>query len=201
MNEQLSVGPVIKTRDVAFPFRMGAGSPGEVTRIHPASIFPYVNDAAGSNPLTYFGQAALFHGATNTVRAVNHTNDSALGATTVALAGVSVRPYPYQDTGSGETYGAAALGGGGPAAGQVLDVMVKGSILVTQNQPTSPAASVLGGPVYVRVTVGATIFAALPVGGFETVVDSGAAANQFTVANAYWNGPADAFGVAELVIA
>ena len=200
MNEQFSVGPVIKTRDVAFNYRMGAGSPGEVTRIHPSSIFAYLNDAAGSNPLTYFGQAALFHGATNTVRAVNNAADSGLGNTTVTIAGVSVRPFPYQDTGSGETYGAAALGGGGPAAGQALDILVKGSILVTQNQPTTPAASVLGGKVYVRVVTGATIFAALPIGGFETVVDSGAAANQFTVATAYWNGPADAFGVAELVI-
>ena len=200
MNEQLSVGPVIKTRDVAFTYRMGAGSPGEVTRIHPSSIFAYANDATGANPLTYFGQAALFNSAANTVRAVNHTNDTALGATVVQLAGVTVRPFPYQDTGAGEVYGAAALGGGGPAAGQVLDLMVKGSIMVTQNQPTTPGVSQLGGLVYVRVTVGATIFAALPVGGFETVVDSGAAANQFTVANAYWNGPADAFGVAEIVI-
>jgi hypothetical protein len=199
MSNDTNVGPVIKTRDVAFTYRMGAGSPGEVTRIHPASIFAYLNDASGANPLTYFGQAAFFHGATNTVRAVDHTDDSALGNTTVSIAGVSVRPFPFQDTGSGETYGAAAFGTGGPAAGGIVDIMTQGSILVTQNQPTTPAASVLGGKVYVRVTTGAGIFAALPVGGFETVVDT-TAANQLIVANAYWNGPADGSGIAEIVL-
>ena len=200
MNDQLQVGPVIKTRDVAYQYRMNSGSPGSVTRNHPANIFPHMNDPVGSNPLTYFGQAALFDAANNSVRAVNHTADSALGATTVALAGVSVRPYPGQDTGAGETYGAAAFGGGGPAAAAPLDVLVKGSILVTQGEPAAVAApSALGGIVYVRVTVGAGNFAALPVGGFETVVDT-TPANQLIVANAYWNGPADAAGVAELVI-
>lgn len=200
MNDQTQVGPVIKTRDVAYLYRQNAGSPGAVTRNHPANIFPYLNDASGSNPLTTFGQAALFHAATNTVRAVNNTNDSAKGATSVPLAGVSVRVFPQQDTGVGETYGAAGFGGGGPAASAEVDVMVKGSILVTQGQPASvAAASQLGGIVYVRVATGSGNFSALPIGGFETVVDT-TAANQLTVSNAYWNGPADAAGVAELVI-
>lgn len=202
MNKQAKVGPVIKTRDVAFTFRMGAGSPGEVTRIHPASIFAHLNDASGSNPLTYFGQASLFHQATNTVRAVDHTDDTALGNTTVALAGVSVRPFPFQDSGAGETFGAAAFNAGGPPAGGIVDMMTKGSILVTQNQPTGTYAvgSSLGSAVYVRVTTGTTAgFTTLAVGGFENVVDP-IAANQFIAANAYWNGPADTSGIAELII-
>lgn len=188
----------------AFTYRMGAGSPGDVTRIHPASIRPFVNDATGSNPLTYFGQAALFHGSTNTVRAVNHTSDSAKGGTTVAIAGIDVRPYPTQDSGSGETYGAAAYGGGSPIAGGVVDLLTQGSILVTQNQPTGTyaAASVLGGTVYVRVTAGtiAGWTSSLPVGGFEAVIDPTISTNQLVVANAVWNGPADSFGVAELIL-
>jgi hypothetical protein len=199
MNDQTQVGPVIKTRDVAYLYRQNAGSPGAVTRNHPANIYPRMNDPVGQNPLSYFGQAALFDATTNTVRAVNTANDTAKGNTTVPLAGVSVRPFPGQDTGAGETYGAAAFGGGGPAAASEVDVIAKGSILVTQNQPTTPAASALGGIVYVRVVAGTGIFAALPVGGFETVVDT-TPANQLIVANAYWNGPADAAGVAELVI-
>jgi hypothetical protein len=199
--QSLEVGPVIKTRDVAYTYRMNAGSPGQVTRMHPAAIWPRLNDPSSGNPLTYFGQAALFDASTNTVRAVNHTADSALGGTSVPLAGVTVRPFPYQDSGSGENYGGAAFGGGGPIAGAEVDLLqgANAGILVTQGQPTAGAtASALGGVVYVRVTVGAGAFAALPVGGFETVVDT-TAANQLTVSNAYWNGPADPTGVAELI--
>ena len=98
MSNDTNVGPVIKTRDVAFTFRMGAGSPGEVTRIHPASIFPYLNDASGANPLTYFGQAALFHGATNTVRAERITPTCAGKNTTVNIASASPAcPFPFQE--------------------------------------------------------------------------------------------------------
>lgn len=186
----------------AFSYRMGAGSPGEVTRIHPGSIRAFLNDASGSNPATYYGQAVLFHGATNTVRAVDHTDDAALGNTKVQIAGITVRPFPTQDSGSGETFGAAAFSTGGPTPSAILDVLsLSGGILVTQNQPTTgAAASQLGGPVYVRVTTGTTTgFTTLPIGGFETVQDP-VNTNQLVVANAYWNGPADAFGVAEVIL-
>jgi len=193
----------------AFTYRMGAGSPGDVTRAHPASIRPFLNDATGSNPSTYFGQALLFHGATNTVRAVDHTDDSAKGGTTVAIAGISVRAYPTQDSGSGETFGAAAYGAGGPTPSSVVDTLTQGSILVQQNVPGGTYASgslagyqVLGGPVYVRVTAGtiAGWTTSMPVGGFEVYPDVTTSANQMTVANAYWNGPPDSFGVAEIIL-
>jgi hypothetical protein len=186
----------------AFTYRMGAGSPGEVTRIHPSSIRAFLNDASGSNPATYFGQAVLFHGATNTVRAVDHTDDSGKGGSGYSIAGITVRPFPTQSTGSGETYGAEGFNVGGPAASVAVDTLTQGSILVTQNQPNSSAAtlSTLGGTVYVRVTTGtAAGFTTLPIGGFESVVDP-TAANQLLVNNAYWNGSADQFGVAELTL-
>jgi len=187
----------------AFPYRMGAGSPGEVTRIHPGSIRAFMNDASGSNPATYFGQAVLFHGATNTVRAVDTTDDTAKGNTKVRIAGITTRPYPTQDNGSGETFGAAAFNAGGPTAGQVVDVLsLSGGVLVTVNEPTGTyaAAVQLGAPVYVRVATSAsTGFTTLPVGGFESVVDP-QATSQLIVDDAYYNGPADQFGVAEVVL-
>lgn len=187
----------------AFTYRMGAGSPGEVTRIHPSSIRAFMNDASGSNPSTYFGQAVLFHGATNTVRAVDHTDDSGKGNVATDMVGVTVRPYPTQDSGSGETFGAAAFNTGGPTPSSVVDVLTQGSILVTQNQPTGTyaVASVLGGTVYVRVTTATTpsAFTTLPVGGFENVQDPNNT-NQLIVDDAYWMGPADQLGVAELVL-
>jgi len=192
----------------AFSYRMGAGSPGEVTRIHPSSIRAFNNDASTHAPLTYTGQAALYDGTYNTVRAVNNSADSSKGAKTVAIAGIVVRPYPTQDSGSGETFGAAAYGAiSYPAAGGILDLLTQGSILVTQNQPqgTYAAASQLGGTVYVRVITGTTGgFSSggtygLPVGGFETVQDTNTL-TQFAVANAVWNGPADQFGVAEITL-
>lgn len=187
----------------AFTYRMGAGSPGDVTRIHPGSIRAFMNDATGSNPATYYGQAVLFHGATNTVRAVDNADDSGKGNTKVRIAGITVRPFPTQDNGSGETFGAVGFNVGGPTAGQVLDVLsLSGGILVTVNEPTGTwaAAIPLGGTVYVRVTTGTTAgFTTLPVGGFETVQDP-VNTNQLIVDDAYYNGPADQFGVTEVVL-
>lgn len=186
----------------AYQYRMPAGTPGDVTRIHPSSIRGFVNDASGSNPLSYTGQAALFHGSTSTIRAVDHTDDSAKGGTTVAIAGITCRPYPTQDSGAGETFGQAGYGAGVVNPGAITDILTQGSILVLQNQPTGTfaATSTLGGTVYVRVTAGTGAFAALPVGGFEVVQDATSSAYQLTVANAYWNGGADSFGVGELTL-
>jgi len=186
----------------AYQYRMPAGTPGDVTRIHPSSIRAFSNDASGSNPLSYTGQAALFHGSTSTIRAVDHTDDAAKGGTTVAIAGITTRPYPTQDSGAGETYGQAGYGAGVIAPGAITDILTQGSILVLQNMPTGTyaTAAVLGGPVYVRTSPGTLAFSALPVGGFEVVADAFSAATQMTVANAYWNGGADTFNVGELTL-
>lgn len=196
-----------RTRDVAFTYRMNAGSPGDVNRTHPMSIEPVLNDPATGNPLTYFGQPCLIDATSNSVRAINNASDSALGNTSAAIYGVLVRPFPFQDTGAGETYGAAAFGVGGPPAQVPVDVLKLGYIMVLVNLPSSGAtAAAKNGKVYVRVATGSGAFAGLPVGGFETTVDT-TATNQFTVSNAVWNGPADASGlgtngggVAELIL-
>jgi hypothetical protein len=197
MSNRKSIGRA-KTRDVAFTFRMNAGSPGEVNRSHPMSIEPALNEATGANPLTYFGQAALVDSTNNAVRAVNNTSDSALGNTSAAIYGVLVRPFPFQSTGNTETYGAEGFGVGGPPASAAVDVLKSGYILVQVNKVggSTAIAPKKGSAVYVRVANGGTGY---PVGGFESTAD-GTATNQFTVSNAVFNGPADANGVAEIII-
>jgi len=172
------------------------------------SIRAFINDPSTGNPLTYFGQAAMFDGARTAIRAVNNSSDAAAAALlkAVSIAGITVRPYPTQDTGSGETFGATAYGAGGPVAGGITDILSLSSILVQTNQPlgTYAGSASLGGAVYVRVVASTTAAfgtsAQLPVGGFEVVPDPFSAAYQLTVANAYWNGPADQFGVAEVTL-
>lgn len=201
MSKNRKVGRA-KTRDVAFTYRMGAGFPGDVNRTHPASIEPAINEATGSNPLTLFGQAAMVDGVNNAVRAVNNASDSALGNTTATIWGVVVRPFPFQQTGaSGVAYGAEGFGTGGPGVSQAVDILKQGYIMVQNNVPTAAVTQPSkGGVVYVRVVTGASTFSALPIGGFESTLDTGAATNQFKVGNAVWNGPADASNVAELIV-
>lgn len=84
--------------------------------------------------------------------------------------------------------------GGQYAAGEPVSVFMRGSINVKCNNGT-PA---LGGPVYVRVTANEELPNA-PVGGFEAQADE-TPANTVQLANCEWGGPADANGIAELVI-
>jgi hypothetical protein len=172
------------TQDAAFAYRMGAGSPGEVTRTHPASIYPGQNDA--TSPATTFGQALLINrGVANTWRSIL-TSDNAI----TDIDGVLVRPYPVQQ-GSGSNYGAQAFGTGGPVIpGQPLDILKSGSILVLVNgTPT------LGGTVYIWVAAATGNHI---VGGFEAA-NTGGSTIAIASDKTYFNGPPDANGVAELV--
>lgn len=169
----------------AFPFRMGAGSPGTVTRTHPASISAYLND--NTHPLTAYGQAVLFNPTGNDVRAVL-TTDSAI----LDIAGVSVRPYPYAGVPSAQIGAPSAFGGEQPAPGLQVDVCTFGSILVPVSGPTDNIA--LGAPVYlwIQASSGAHV-----LGGFEGTVNSG---NNIPLPSRWkWGGPPDANGVAELI--
>ena len=78
------------------------------------------------------------------------------------------------------------------APGEAVSVFQRGSIQVK----CSRGAPVLGGAVYVRTKANDS-FATAPVGGFEAEADSG---NTVQLPNCQWGGPADANGVAELVI-
>ena len=169
----------------AFPFRMGAGSPGTVTRTHPASISSYMNNA--TNPLTLFGQAAVFDPATNTVRAVL-TTDSGIDT----VAGVTVRPYPYAGIPTASIGAPSSFGGEGPAAGLNLDICRFGSILVPVSGITTNIKLGARVSVWIAASSGAHV-----LGGFEGQITTGSTA--LLSEKWYWGGPPDGNGVAELI--
>lgn len=165
----------------AFQFRMGAGFPGDVNRTHPASIQARLND--GTNPVPFYGAACKFNGASNDVRAMASGDAS---DTAADIAGVAVRPFPYQQRTGGD---AASFASGVPDSKSALDVMNQGHILV----PVVGTPN-LGDPVYVwcAASGGGHL-----QGGFEAVISSG---STLLLRNAYFNGPPDATGVGEIVI-
>lgn len=169
----------------AFPFRMGAGSPGTVTRTHPVSISAYINDT--TNPLTTYGQAALFNSAGNDVRAVL-TSDTTIDT----LAGVTVRPYPTAGIPTATIGAPSTFGGEGPAAGLPVDLCRLGSIIVPVSGITTNVK--LGARVFVWVAASS---GAHVLGGFEGQVTTGSTAALSE--KWYWGGPPDANGNAELI--
>lgn len=78
------------------------------------------------------------------------------------------------------------------APGDAVSVFQRGSIQVACQRGT-PA---LGGAVYVRITANGSYGTAV-VGGFEAEADS---SNTVQLTNCQWGGPADANGIAEMVI-
>lgn len=168
----------------AFPYRMGAGSAGEVTRTHPASILPYKNDVTA--PVMGYGFPCFFNGAANDVRGVAAGDAS---ATAVQLAGFVARPYPHQSGSAVTPLSTVGYGGGSPDIGNIVDVLQTGSILV----PTNGSPN-LGAPVYIWAAASA---APHVQGGAEAAA---AAGNTLLVAGAYFNGPPDSAGICEIVI-
>lgn len=81
------------------------------------------------------------------------------------------------------------------APGDACSVFQRGSI----NVKCQRGAPALGGDVYVRILTTADYPAAV-VGGFEAIADDKTAGNTVKLPNCQWGGPADANGVAELVI-
>lgn len=128
-----------RTGDVAFNLRMGAGSPGDITR--PGATIEPCLMAAVTPPLA-FGQAVLTNGlADNAVRLVQ-AGDSAL----VDIYGITVRPYPFQQPTTSLYSGAVGFGAGAPAPSQPVDVCRRGYILAYIN-----GVPVKGGAVFVWV--------------------------------------------------
>ena len=78
------------------------------------------------------------------------------------------------------------------APGDPVSVFQRGSIQVYCQRGTSA----LGGAVYVRIIANGSYETAV-VGGFEAEADS---SNTVQLTNCQWGGPADANGIAELVI-
>lgn len=174
-----------KTRDVAFLYRMGAGSPGDVNRTHPASIEPCLMDT--TNPPALFGVPVVVNPTSQGVRGVLVAD---FGATTVY--GIAVRSYPIQQS-SATNFGAIPFGTGAPAAGQPLDVLRSGYIMV--QLPAGAPTPKKGGAVFIwaAATTGVHV-----LGGFESVTSAG---NTIALdpSRTTFNGSPDANGVVEIV--
>ncbi len=170
------------TRDIAFPYRMGAGFPGTVNRTHPAWIEPVLIDTA--SPPTAYGQAIVIDPASQGVRPLAAA-DSAL----TAIYGITVRPFPMQQA-SATNYGAAAFGAAAPPSNGALDVLRSGYIMTALGGAT-PASK--GGLVYVWVAASSgphvqSGFEAAPTAGSTIALDG----------NTTFNGAADAASVVEI---
>lgn len=169
------------TGDVAFNLRMGAGSPGDITR--PGATIEACL-AAAVTPPDAFGQAVLADGlADNAIRKVQ-AGDSAL----TAIYGITVRPNPFGQPTTTAYSGAIGFGQGAPAPFQPIDVMRRGYVLSYIN-----GVPVKGGAVFVWVA--ATAGAHLQ-GGFEVAATGGS-----TIAldsKSTFQGGVDALGFGEI---
>lgn len=181
-----------KTRDVAFPFRMGAGFSGDVNRMHPAEVEAALIDPA--HPPTAYGQFVLCSASNAGVRPIAAGDQS----NTVALLpwGVTVRPYPMQQS-TASNFGEATIGDATPPVTGVLDVLRSGLIMGKLNP--AAAASAKGGAVYLWAAAttgsGATLHT---IGGLETAYSAG---NTVLLDPRYtYNGPPDSNGVVELSV-
>jgi hypothetical protein len=149
-----------RTCDVAFNLRMGAGSPGDMTRHNPpGTIEPCLLDAASAVVSPGLAIVAALTAA-NTVRLVQ-AGDVAL----TAIYGIAHRAFPFQQPTTGNYSGAAPLGSVPIAVQQPIDVVRSGYVLV-------PIVGVpqKGGPVFVWVAASG---GGHLQGGFETVATGG----------------------------
>ena len=171
---------------VAFPFRMGAGFPGDVNRGHPASIEPCLIDP--TNPPTAYGQAVL------TVTASNGVRVFAAGDTGVtSIWGVTVRPFPIQAS-TGTAYGGGAFGAATPPTTGAIDVVRSGYVMA--KLPTGAAAVTKGAAVFVWCAANSGNHVQ---GGFESSASGGNTA-ALDATKYQFNGPADANGNVEISI-
>lgn len=168
------------TQDIAYPYRMGAGFAGDVSRTHPASIVPGLNNSS-VQAIRLFGDPVIIDTATNSYRGVTTADTS-----TFACDGFCARPFPTQQTTGGMT--SAVVGAAGvPSTTQPVDILSDGFIMATCNVGTPTK----GGAVYV--------FTAASTGSHvQGGLESAAGANLTLISNAFWNGPPDTNGVAEL---
>lgn len=166
---------------VAFTYRMGAGFPGGVNRIHASMIEPCLLDP--NSTAVAFGSGVIADDTTTEgVRAPTAADTSAI------CYGVAVRPFPIQQNSGGM----AASFGTGNAPGPIVDILKTGYIFVQVSGGGSPKK---GDPVYlwVAASTGSHV-----QGGFENSATGGSTVAVGALPNTYWNGPADASGVAEI---
>lgn len=177
----------IRTMDVAFQYRMGAGFPGDVNRTHPVSIEATLID--GSAPPQIYGQACLLDPTTQGIRPL--TTGDASDATPVDIYGALVRPFPLQAP-AGSSNAQQGIGAALPPQSGLADVCRFGYIMVQLN--AGQVAPVKNGKVYVWCTATAGDHIQ---GGYETAADAG---DTVEIANARFMGGMDSNNVAEIVI-
>ena len=161
---------------VSYLTRMPAGIAGVLTRTEHATVEPGLYSA--SAPFTAFGLAAkLSSGA--------YVPFSG-GEAATALAGINVKPFPYQSSSTASD----ALGVATPSqTGGIGSFLKRGYMTILLNGGATVAK---GGQVYIRVAAAAT---GKPIGGFEGAADS---TNTVAPAGLTFMGPADANGNEEI---
>lgn len=172
-----------KTCDVAFAFRMGAGFPGDVNRSSKFSVEPAAIHSAA--PPVAYGQPVLIDGTSQGARPFTTGDQS---DTAASGYGVTVRPFPFQQS-SGSNFGEATLGAAVPPATGAIDVLRSGYII---GKLPAGQTSVKGGLVYVWCTASA---GANVQGAITSVFDAG---DTTRLANATFNGSPDANGNVEI---
>jgi hypothetical protein len=167
--------------DVSFGYRMGAGFPGDVTRSHPASIEPCLNNP--TTPLLRYGYFGLI---TNGDLRPIASGDQSDTEDAVAY-GVTVRPFPQQASVGDSAFGGAAFGAGVPPANAAIDMLRSGYIIVKVN-----GSPVKGDPVFVwaAADTGNHVLGQ-PEAAFTTV-------KTVKIAGATYNGSPDANGYVEI---
>jgi hypothetical protein len=175
-----------KTKDVAFKFRMGAGYPGDVTRTHPVDIYPELADA--TNPPTLAGQGVLIDATSHAIRKLTIALDGVTGA--IALYGITVRTFPFQQAQASANYAAIGIGGSALPVTPEVDILRRGAIIVAVPLGQTP---VKGGTVYVWNVASTGLHVQ---GSFEAVDGT---TNTIDISNAVWNSGSDANGFAEIV--
>lgn len=177
----------IDASQMAFIYRMPAGFPGDVNRMHPVSIEPNFTDP--TNPPLGYGIPVLVVTTTSGMRQFG-AGDTAV----TMIYGMTVRPFPIQQQRTdGKNYGAVAFGTGVPPLGEI-DIMRTGYIMV--NIPVPTGAAKKGSQVFVwcAASTGGHI-----QGGIEDSATGGSTA-ALDANNYMFNGAPDANGNVEIVV-
>lgn len=172
----------------AILYRMAANAPGDITRMDASDTEPAMMDS--TNPVLLYGLAGVYdRTATNGFRSVTSTDTT--------IDGFLVRPYPAQANAPG-TFGAGqGFGTAAPPANGTVDVLKRGYMAVQVNGTLSVAQALTkGSPIFIWAAASVTGHVQ---GGVESVASSGNTLALPTNGNFYFNGPADATGIAEIV--
>jgi hypothetical protein len=169
-----------KTRDIAYGYRMPAGFAGDINRAHPFSVEPALPDV--SAPPLLYGCAVLVNTTTNSVRQM-----SAGDTGVVRIYGIVSRDFPVQQT--QQTSMSTTPGVAVPPTNRALSIMRWGYIMGRVN-----GAPTKNGAVYVWVAASTGNHVQ---GTYETAASAG---NTAAIVNASFNGPADANGIAEIIV-